>query len=106
MPIVAAVGTPVVVTVKVPGTPVWKAAALALVIAGGWFTVSVKFCVAFGSVPLAAVIVIGKLPPAAGVPESTPAVLSVTPAGRAPVAEKVGAGKPVAVTVKLPRHRR
>jgi hypothetical protein len=32
---------------------------LALVIAGAWLTVSVKLCVALGSTPLAAVIVIG-----------------------------------------------
>jgi len=40
--------------------------------------------------------------PAAGVPESTPAVVKVTPEGRAPVSVKVGAGEPVAVTVKVP----
>ena len=41
--------------------------------------------------------------PAAGVPDSTPAVaLRVTPLGRVPVSVKVGAGKPVAVTVKVP----
>ena len=41
--------------------------------------------------------------PAAGVPDSTPVVESrVTPVGRVPVSEKVGAGLPVAVTVKVP----
>jgi len=40
--------------------------------------------------------------PAAGVPESTPAVVKVTPEGRAPVSENVGDGTPEAVTVKVP----
>ena len=40
--------------------------------------------------------------PAAGVPERTPAALNVTPEGRGPVSENVGAGFPVAVTVKAP----
>jgi hypothetical protein len=37
---------------------------------------------------------------AAGVPPSTPAALSVTPLGSAPVSLNVGGGKPVAATVK------
>jgi hypothetical protein len=41
------------------------------------------------------------LVPAAGVPDSTPAVVSVTPLGREPVSLKVDAGYPVAVTLKL-----
>src|SRR5450756_770881 len=41
--------------------------------------------------------------PAAGVPESTPVVeLRVTPVGREPVSLKVGAGFPLAFTVKVP----
>jgi hypothetical protein len=36
------------------------------------------------------------------VPDNTPLVLRVTPEGRAPVSVKVGAGLPLAVTVKLP----
>lgn len=41
--------------------------------------------------------------PAAGVPLNTPVVvLKVTPVGRAPVWLRVGAGKPVATTVKVP----
>jgi len=41
--------------------------------------------------------------PAAGVPLSTPLVeLRVTPVGNAPVSLNVGAGKPVAVNVKVP----
>ena len=41
--------------------------------------------------------------PAAGVPDSAPVVeLRATPLGRVPVSLKVGAGKPLAVTVKVP----
>jgi hypothetical protein len=40
--------------------------------------------------------------PAAGVPLKTPAELNVTPEGNAPISLKVGAGKPVAVTVNVP----
>jgi hypothetical protein len=48
-------------------------------------------------------MVIGNVPAAVGVPESVPPELRVTPAGRLPaVTAKVGAGKPVAVTVKVP----
>jgi len=67
-------------------------------------TSRVKFCVALGAVPLAAVIVMGYAPevPAAGVPDRTPAELSVTPLGSAPVSVKVIGVVPVAVTVKLP----
>ena len=39
---------------------------------------------------------------AAGVPLSTPAEVSVTPLGSAPVSLKVGAGTPVAVTANDP----
>jgi hypothetical protein len=40
---------------------------------------------------------------AAGVPLNTPEVVfNVTPDGRAPVSENVGAGDPVAVTVNVP----
>src|SRR5216684_1795309 len=55
--------------------------------------------------PFEAVKLIGYVPavPATGVPESTPvAALNVTPPGSAPVSLSVEAGKPVAVTVKLP----
>ncbi len=53
--------------------------------------------------PLLAVIASEYAPPvpAAGVPERTPPE-NVTPAGKAPVALNVGAGLPVAVTVKEP----
>ena len=41
--------------------------------------------------------------PAPGVPDSTPVVaLSDTPVGKVPTSEKVEAGKPLAVTVKVP----
>ena len=58
---------------------------------------------AFGLTPLAAVMVSGYVPalPAAGVPDSRPEADKVTPAGRAPLSENVGAGKPLAVTWKL-----
>jgi hypothetical protein len=66
------------------------------------FTVRVKDWVALEPTPFVAVMVIGKRPvPAPGLPASTPAEVSVTPEGRAPVSEKVGTGKPVAVTVKV-----
>src|SRR6266849_4202166 len=58
--------------------------------AGAGLTVSVKLCVAFGSVPFAAVKVIGNVPLTAGVPLRTPAVLNVTPPGSAPVSVSVG----------------
>ena len=53
----AGAGKPLVVTVKLPAWPVANVASAALVIAGGWVTVKVKFCVASGEPPLAAVIV-------------------------------------------------
>ena len=40
--------------------------------------------------------------PAPGMPESSPAAFSVTPAGSGPAVLKVGAGAPFAVTLKLP----
>ena len=51
-------GDPVAVTVNVPAVPSEKAAAFALVIAGGEFTVSVKFWLAFGAIPFCAANVI------------------------------------------------
>jgi len=54
---------------------------------------------------LLAANVIGYVPfvPVAGVPLNAPvAVLNVTPLGSAPVSLRVGAGKPVAVTVNVP----
>ena len=40
--------------------------------------------------------------PAAGVPERTPAEVSVTPDGRAPLSEKVADGRASAVAVNVP----
>ena len=59
-----------------------------------------KGCVAFGSVPLAAVIVPLKVPAAVGVPEMTPCELIVSPVGRPGAVNVIGA-VPVAVQVKL-----
>jgi hypothetical protein len=52
-------GKPVAVTVKEPAVPTLNVVLLALVIAGAWFTVKVKFCVALGVTPLLVVIVMG-----------------------------------------------
>ena len=49
-------GKPVVVTVKLPAVPAVKVVLAELPMAGAWSTVSVKLCVAFGLVPLVAVI--------------------------------------------------
>src|ERR1035441_7089072 len=97
-------GKPVAVTANVSAMPTVKVALFTLVIVGGWFTVSVKDCDASGEMPLVAPIVMEYVPPVpgAGVPLSTPPELRVTPAGRAPVSLKVDAGKPEAVTVKVP----
>src|SRR5207245_8355425 len=64
-----------------------------------------KLCIAAVPTPLLAVKVMGYVPfvPAAGVPLRTPVVvLNVTPVGSVPVSLNVGAGNPVAVTVKVP----
>src|SRR5262245_55471551 len=84
-----------------PALPTRNVKLLALVIAGASSTVSVKFCLASGAMPLLALIVSGHtLPvPAAGVPLSMPAALKVTPVGSCPVSEKDGVGVPMAVTV-------
>jgi hypothetical protein len=85
--------------------PTAKVVLFALVMAGAWSTISVKDCVPFGVTPLAALIVIGYVPPvvAAGVPLSVPSVPRVTPLGNVPVSLKViGVGKPVAVTANVP----
>ncbi len=88
-----------------PAAPTANVVALALVNTGAALTVSVKLCVALAPTPLAALSVSAYVPavPPAGVPERTPvAGFSATPEGSAPVTEKVGAGNPVAVTVKVP----
>jgi len=76
--------------------------------AGAWFTLSVKVCVAFEPTPFAAVMVKVKTPPvpAAGVPASvavpSPLMLNVTPAGNVPLLVNAGAGKPVVEIVNVP----
>ena len=98
------VNTPV--RVVEPPAVIVGAAAVKLVIDGAATTLNVKGCVAFGSVPLLAVIVIEELPVAAAVPEivAVPFPLSVkfTPLGNDPVLLKAGVGLPVVVTVKVP----
>ena len=71
---------------------------------GVGFTVMVRFCTALGFTPLAAVTVIVKGDPVMlnGVPLKTPVVAFRLAHEGNPVALKVGAGKPVALTVKLP----
>jgi hypothetical protein len=100
------VGDPVAVTVKEPATPTWKVVLLPLVIAGAWFTVSVKFRVAFGFTPFCAVNVMLNVPAVAGVPLSlpvpSPLSWNVTPLGKAPLSVMLGVGDPVVVTVKEP----
>ena len=84
--------------------PTTKVVVAALVITGGWFTVSVKTCVATGVTPLLACTVNEKGEPTAvdGTPERTPAEESERPGGRVPAdTEYVGVGEPVAVKVKL-----
>ena len=53
------VGVPVAVTLKEPAVATVNVALLTLVMAGPWFTVSVKFCVAAVPMPFCAVKVIG-----------------------------------------------
>jgi hypothetical protein len=98
--LIVGVGLPVAVTVNVPRVPVAKVVLLALVMAGAWFTVSVKFCVAAAPMPLVAVKEIGKVPDCVGVPDNLPPE-NVTPVGRVPDSLIVGVGKPVAVTVNV-----
>src|SRR5258708_39955664 len=101
------VGDPVVVTVNEPASPTWNVVVFALVIVGAWFTVSVKFCVAFGLTPFCAVKVIGNVPGAVGVPLSVPVPLplsrNVTPAGKVPLSVMIGVGIPVVVTLNVPK---
>jgi hypothetical protein len=98
-------GKPVAVTVKLPSEPTVNVVAAALVIAGASLTVSVNDWVASLPTPFDAVNVIGYVPPvpASGVPDNMPVVVSnITPDGNGPDSDKVGVGKPVAVTVKCP----
>jgi hypothetical protein len=101
-------GKPVAVTGNVPAVPTVNAVLLALLIAGGWSTVNVKVCVASVPIPLWALTVIVYVPPvpAPGVPlrVAVPFPLSVkaTPIGSVPDSLRLGAGKPVVVTEKVP----
>ena len=67
----------------------------ALVMAGGWSTVSVKVWVTVPAV-LVAVMASGKVPVAVGVPARVavplPELSKVAPAGRVPASVSVGAG--------------
>ena len=80
-------GTPVVMTVKVPSWPVVKAVPVELVIPDAWRTWRLKVWVASGVTPFVAVIVSVYVPPepAAGVPASvavpSPLSVNVTPDG-------------------------
>ena len=89
---------------KLPAVPATKLVLVALVMAGCSFTVTVKLCVAAVPTLLLAVMVTVLAPPvpATGVPVSTPVSISrPKPLGRVPaVTLNLGAGKPVAVTVK------
>ena len=72
---------------------------------GASFTVNVKLCVAAEPTPLLALIVtVYAAPvPTAGVPESRPALLRVTPVGSEPeLTLNVDAGVPVAVKLNVP----
>ena len=88
-------GKPVAVTVKAgPAVPTVKVALATLVMAGAWSTVRVKVWVALVPTPLLATMASEKVPllPKAGVPLSKPALVSVTPVGRALAVLKPGAG--------------
>ena len=94
------------VSVVEPPAVIVGAAAVKLVIDGAATTLNVNVWVAFGAVPLLAVMVIDELLIAAADPEivAVPFPLSVkfTPLGNEPVLDKAGAGLPVVVTVKVP----
>jgi hypothetical protein len=89
-----------------PAVPATKVVLLALVIAGAWFTFSVKLWTAFEPTPFAAVKVMLKAPFVVGVPlrVAVPSPLSwkVTPFGNEPFSLMLGVGNPVVVTVNVP----
>src|SRR5258708_23610985 len=99
------VGDPLVVTVNVPAAPTWNVTAFALVNAGALFTVSGKFCGAFGLTPFCAVNVMANVPDAVGVPLSVPVPLpllrNVTPAGKVPISVMLGVGDPRVVVLNV-----
>jgi hypothetical protein len=78
------VGEPVAATVKVPAMPSVKLALSALIMTGVRLIVMLKFCVASGAVPFAAVTVPLKVPRAVGMPEIAPADVNVSPVGNEP----------------------
>ena len=81
--------------------PTLNVVAVELVIAGAWFTVRVKACVASGDVPLAAESRRGNVPVLVGVPEIVavplPPSTNVMPEGNAPLSEMTGVGEPEVV---------
>jgi hypothetical protein len=101
--VTAGVGDPVAFTVKEKAVPTWAVLEAAGVIAGPWVTVMTKVWVAFPAA-LEAVRVRVKTPTKGGVPARVavpPWLVNVTPAGNVPDRLSVGAGYPVAVTVKV-----
>jgi hypothetical protein len=99
-------GYPVVVTGKVPAVPAVKVAVSALVKAGGVPTTIVNVWVAFGEIPLAAVIVMLVVPVAVGVPEMRavpfPLSVKVNPAGMVWGSVMAGVGEPVVMMATAP----
>src|SRR4051812_40473871 len=98
-------GKPVAVTLRAPAVPAVNVVALELVIAGGWLTVIVKGCTAFGLMPFCAVKETAYVPPdpEAGVPDRIPvALLKLTPRGSVPLSLTAGAGMPIAVIENAP----
>jgi hypothetical protein len=97
-------GDPVDVNVKLKVFACTAEADVALVMAGGWVTVSLKLWVV-DPPELAAVMVIVYVPPvpALGVPAivavPSPLLVKVSPAGRLPVSERLATGDPVVLTV-------
>ena len=76
-----------------PATPLPKILLAPEVMVGAALTVRVNGWLASLPIPLVAPMVIENDPELVGVPESTPVVESrLTPLGRVPVSEKVGAG--------------
>ena len=91
---VVAAGWPSVVTVNVPAVPTANVVWSALVIAGGWSTVSVNVCVASGADAVGGAHRdrVDATGPAAGCrpgSRSVPLSVNVTPAGRVPLSESV-----------------
>ncbi len=96
------------VTVNDPAAPIANVVLAALVIAGAWWTFSVKLCVVLPELFVAVkVMACAPAVPAAGVPLSVPVPLplsmNVTPPGNAPVEVIDAVGVPTVVTVKVPR---